>query len=768
MRQRQQGWETSQVAPSQQSQPWRNIASERCGFTGCAEWSQASQDDAAKAAPSPPTAPSPSNLHLDEMYHLLETQLATMNESVDKFKYRSAGLSDTGRAKGSPAVLARIDHLRKLLGPAPSDQGLASRVAAALTNAGTTVQEVLRALDSLERDLASPFRSTSKPYQEDLLRMVEGFESEVIAAQPSESAAVRSDVEPRSRFKGVVVGRRAASPSKQVMPRLVTAAASPRNPAHEPQQQENAISKHVAKALQASREELKSHEKKATDLSIALRNLGLRTFHWAASANLPTSSRCDLADLVLSCVRPVSKHQKELKNFCQETELDLLNLARQSGAVGGETAIDSGLCPGETQPTRRFASESDESAECVRLAKENENLRSIIAGLSSQAAQACKSIVVNVPDLDKPLSGVYQNLEGALPNGFPLWKQRDGIHWMYTGSKSCKWFIGSHHERDRGFKCDSGYVSSFEAHNGRLPVAMPAGGWQRLVEMTWVCDASISLTYNKEEKSEKEALESTIADKDRTIASLGRLITEQAFLPPGGVADTGAIDPEPEEFSVSADETIDGDLGWTPIGLPRKAHDLCTEPIFVGKVDEGSWASTVGLLIGDQLISINGKQVRGMEKHHVRNEISDRPLVCVFSREQPSPPSASAAHVAAAVAAAVQSHNVTGGGTVSPRTARRPPMRKLVPQERGAILFDAQHEGNSLGFTTVGMPPKPVFIHQIDQGASGEEMYTVGDELFMINNRRLAGMTNQQMMSALTERPLLLSFLRVGLSASKG
>lgn len=787
-----------------------------------AEWSQAVQEDAAGSKLPLPNEASQAFFDLDQMYPMLQAQLDTMNASVDKLKYRYeaehrvdiGGGGFLAAREASQAAVARVDRLRRLLGPNPPDPELARRLTEALTSDGATVEDVHAVLDQLERDLTTrslsrsrggageevePLRilemlergrpaargaagSTAFPFgagtgdalRDERLRAQEwGRPAAAAAAATGGGLASRQPVSP-------VVG--AASDWRRPLPRLVTAAvpgtasprtASPRRPPPED----------TARAAEAT----------AQALSTALRNLALRTMRWAASSGINKNKRCELAELVLSCVRPVAKDRKELKNFCSDMEVDLVQLMTQrdqaASAGADAAALDEGILPGEPLWIRQLAAEKEQlaahvkdlTARCDRVAKENKDLRSVAGSLSAEAARACRSIVVSVPDHDKPLSGVYHTIDGATPNGFPLWKQRDGVHWFYTGLKSGKWLIGAQHERDKGFRCDSGYISSSEAHNGLLPVAMVAGRWQRLVDMAWVCDASVTVAG---ERHEKETIDAALAEKDRIIANLGRLITEQAFLAPGGAEAAEEEDPKPEELTMTAGKDVGPDLGWIPVGLPHGAHELCAEPIFVKSIDEGSWAEFVDLQIGDQLVSVNDQDVREIEKKELRHVMQKaRPLVCIFSRERPSPPSAPATATAAAVAAAIRS---PGGSrprspasrrdreelaealqdNLSPRSARRPPERTLAPQERDVTLFDVQQDRKMFGFTTVGMPPKPVVISKITKGSPAEKTNMIGDEIFMVNNRRVAGMTAEQLTSSMTERPLLLTFLRLGPSVS--
>jgi hypothetical protein len=86
-------------------------------------------------------------------------------------------------------------------------------------------------------------------------------------------------------------------------------------------------------------------------------------------------------------------------------------------------------------------------------------------------------------------AGVYVMVPNRLPNGFPLWKQRDGDHFLYSGTGK-RWFIGDEEEEEMNFVCNSGIIVGRDIHRG----SPSSGAWQRFDGEAWVDDDAISVT----------------------------------------------------------------------------------------------------------------------------------------------------------------------------------------------------------------------------------------------------------------------------------
>eukprot|EP00929_Paragymnodinium_shiwhaense_P071427 TRINITY_DN36308_c2_g2_i1.p1 TRINITY_DN36308_c2_g2~~TRINITY_DN36308_c2_g2_i1.p1 ORF type:complete len:2906 (-),score=503.86 TRINITY_DN36308_c2_g2_i1:52-8769(-) len=77
------------------------------------------------------------------------------------------------------------------------------------------------------------------------------------------------------------------------------------------------------------------------------------------------------------------------------------------------------------------------------------------------------------------LSGNYVLVSDRTAGGFPLWKQDDGDHWIFSG-RSGHWIIGGNREKHADFDCDHGLLATTKQHAGRLPAHFRPSHWQLL------------------------------------------------------------------------------------------------------------------------------------------------------------------------------------------------------------------------------------------------------------------------------------------------
>lgn len=84
--------------------------------------------------------------------------------------------------------------------------------------------------------------------------------------------------------------------------------------------------------------------------------------------------------------------------------------------------------------------------------------------------------IVNSPNGRQGCSGEYELVVDELPHGQPLWKQTDGGHWLYSGSKGT-WIIGGAEERRDNFCCSSGVIVCAKPHEGSRPDAVSGTWW---------------------------------------------------------------------------------------------------------------------------------------------------------------------------------------------------------------------------------------------------------------------------------------------------
>jgi hypothetical protein len=110
-----------------------------------------------------------------------------------------------------------------------------------------------------------------------------------------------------------------------------------------------------------------------------------------------------------------------------------------------------------------------------------------------EATSIPSSLEVSVPREVEHCSGMYVLVPSRLPNGFPLWKQLHGDHFLFSGTGG-RWFIGDDEEENLNFVCNAGIIVSREFHHGEPPNYLDGrGGWQRFDGEKWVNDGDISV-----------------------------------------------------------------------------------------------------------------------------------------------------------------------------------------------------------------------------------------------------------------------------------
>jgi len=65
-------------------------------------------------------------------------------------------------------------------------------------------------------------------------------------------------------------------------------------------------------------------------------------------------------------------------------------------------------------------------------------------------------------------AGEYLLVPDSRPNGFPVWKQSDGKHWLYAG-KSGRWCIGGQDVLENDFNSSAGWIYQTRGHGGQMP-----------------------------------------------------------------------------------------------------------------------------------------------------------------------------------------------------------------------------------------------------------------------------------------------------------
>jgi len=95
------------------------------------------------------------------------------------------------------------------------------------------------------------------------------------------------------------------------------------------------------------------------------------------------------------------------------------------------------------------------------------------------------------PNGRRECAGEYDLVLDEYANGLPLWKQRNGKHWLYSAISS-RWCIGGPDVQEDNFARSAGYISQAAVHKGLMPDCV-FQTWQRWDGTKSVKDAGITI-----------------------------------------------------------------------------------------------------------------------------------------------------------------------------------------------------------------------------------------------------------------------------------
>lgn len=107
----------------------------------------------------------------------------------------------------------------------------------------------------------------------------------------------------------------------------------------------------------------------------------------------------------------------------------------------------------------------------------------------SQGIVQPRALCVVSPNGQHRCAGEYVLVAGEMVNGLPLWKQRGGKCFLYSGTNG-SWIIGGNDAKEKDFKCSRGVIYSKRSHGGLMPEAVGCV-WLRLSGEKFHEDASI-------------------------------------------------------------------------------------------------------------------------------------------------------------------------------------------------------------------------------------------------------------------------------------
>mmetsp|Transcript_20358 Transcript_20358/g.64001 ORF Transcript_20358/g.64001 Transcript_20358/m.64001 type:complete len:665 (+) Transcript_20358:408-2402(+) len=127
---------------------------------------------------------------------------------------------------------------------------------------------------------------------------------------------------------------------------------------------------------------------------------------------------------------------------------------------------------------------------------------------SSPAVAPPQALHVATPNGQLICAGEYRLVPEMMPNGMPLWKQRDGEHWVYSG-KAHRWCIGGQDVVGRQFATNAGWIYQGREHGGLLPHRSHGSPWMRWNGRSFEADHDIVVTqleaHQKQGSSSKKA-----------------------------------------------------------------------------------------------------------------------------------------------------------------------------------------------------------------------------------------------------------------------
>eukprot|EP00929_Paragymnodinium_shiwhaense_P063233 TRINITY_DN31603_c0_g1_i1.p1 TRINITY_DN31603_c0_g1~~TRINITY_DN31603_c0_g1_i1.p1 ORF type:complete len:1055 (+),score=232.77 TRINITY_DN31603_c0_g1_i1:155-3319(+) len=250
------------------------------------------------------------------------------------------------------------------------------------------------------------------------------------------------------------------------------------------------------------------------------------------------------------------------------------------------------------------------------------------------------TLYVEAPWTSAGLSGNYALVPGVSPNGFPLWKQAAGDHYLFSGLTG-RWFIGDLSERDINFEADTGLVASLHLHAGRMPDEIPRGSFMRLDGEDWKMDQSISImsdacggfktvgvppapvkvssvvagTYAAQHAAPGDEL---LKVKGLFAAAMAPEALTKALAEERPLPLTFWRGDKPRQFEVLVEEDVAA-LGCRLLGMPP-------EPVHLAGLEVGSWPTKNGLAQGDTLVKVNGEKVATMSFDALVEGLLQRPL----------------------------------------------------------------------------------------------------------------------------------------------
>mmetsp|Transcript_74079 Transcript_74079/g.187901 ORF Transcript_74079/g.187901 Transcript_74079/m.187901 type:complete len:919 (+) Transcript_74079:1-2757(+) len=115
-----------------------------------------------------------------------------------------------------------------------------------------------------------------------------------------------------------------------------------------------------------------------------------------------------------------------------------------------------------------------------------------VAPPTAVPAHVPRVLCVESPNGHMSCIGEYALVLGELRNGFPVWKQKAGDRFVYSGTNG-KWYLAGLDARDQDFSCQLGVIHSSHAHLGMTPDS-GAMRWVRKYGSDYYDDPAIKIS----------------------------------------------------------------------------------------------------------------------------------------------------------------------------------------------------------------------------------------------------------------------------------
>jgi len=168
----------------------------------------------------------------------------------------------------------------------------------------------------------------------------------------------------------------------------------------------------------------------------------------------------------------------------------------QEDRKSGSTCV--AMIMGPSYSTHCDASEASFSDYFTKSSRDDEEDPFVTRGFRKEDHTGSPELPISAPEALRVTSpnahtyceGIYYLVHGFYPNNYPVWRQRGGAHWLFSGLDGMLLF-GDSEQASLQFVSREGYIASVEEHEGRMPHEVL--DWQQDDGCDWLEDEDISV-----------------------------------------------------------------------------------------------------------------------------------------------------------------------------------------------------------------------------------------------------------------------------------